>query len=163
MNHQRQPERSQGQRREQESVIKRKIEELLRDKTWATVDKAQLVQVASDCGKALAGSTGREGTTGVGVTQVRNIYDEFVRIRTQRQRTDGDLRGHLQLLKPRIAYAAGREKRLRDFADGLTAAIDGACETSDDREFEKSVDGLLEFVEAMVQYMSYHKAFTGGG
>jgi len=140
------------------------VEEMLpaTQPSWSTLDKRCLVAAAQQIGRQLAGFTG--GTTDIGTSQVRNIYQEFVRIRMLRERdcADRETLDSLELVKPRIAYAAGRvgKPQFKDFSEALTLAIDRVLAESPETS-SKALDSLLEFVEAVVQYMTYYKKFQG--
>jgi CRISPR-associated protein Csm2 len=151
-----------GQQPVRASEMKARVEEMLRGSSWSRLDKQKLVDVAKSCGFDLSKRVG--GNSDVGTTQIRDIYDEFVRIRLNMERLsskDDEIRDALQLIKPRMAYAAGRKRELRPFTEALESAIDSACCVKEGERFEEGVRALLQFVEATVQYMTYYQSFRG--
>jgi CRISPR-associated protein Csm2 len=105
----------------------------------------ELIDAASRVGEQLARQ--------VKATQLRHVLDETVRIRMEAQRAASDfqkeVRPRVVLLKPRLAYQAGRERSMKPFCDLLSAMID---RVQDERDFE----GLAEFVQAVIAYHRYH-------
>jgi CRISPR-associated protein Csm2 len=75
-------------------------------------------------------------------SQVRNVLDSLQRMNRYDE-------GKLQMLRPRLAYAAGRHKgRVRD----LQAIMDIAIEMTDAGNFQN----LKNLMEAIVAYHRYH-------
>jgi len=99
-----------------------------------------LVETAEDLGEELA----REDLS---KTQVRNIYGLV-----KRMEMGGFDAERFVLLKPRLAYAAARERRVGTLRDALTGAVDAVGD--DERRFRRFVD----FFEAI---LAYHRAQGG--
>lgn len=99
---------------------------------------------------------------GIKTNQVRNIYSAIISIRTKlknknfvNNQLDEDLKTDLILIKPKLAYATGREKKVKPLYDLLSKAID--CSITSKNQV-KSVTNLISLVETIV---AYHKFFGG--
>jgi|YelNatPaOPRAMG01_1025707.scaffolds.fasta_scaffold110659_2 CRISPR-associated protein Csm2 len=81
-------------------------------------------------------------------SQIRNILDEIQRIP---KREDFEkIKNRLHLLRPKLAYAAGRHKgRLKEFSEVVEEAIKNIKETNHFTNFRN-------FIEAIVAYHRYH-------
>jgi CRISPR-associated protein Csm2 len=144
----RQRERSRSERRDGEGLQEaiRHIGSLERLKEWDTAD---LVRRANEIG----GDLSRKMTT----SQIRNFLDEVNRIHAESQGRGAEFdssRGIL--LKPLLAYSAGREtgnKRevLKSFAELFSAAADKVQDASDFKPF-------VDFTRAVV---AYHRFYGG--
>lgn len=111
-------------------------------------EASDLVRRADRIGRELA----RDMTT----SQIRNFLDEVNRLEAEvRQSRDGKFdNSRVVLLKPLLAYAAGREsgsKRevLRRFAELFSAAIEGV-------ETREDFQNFYRFTQAVVAYHRYH-------
>ncbi|MEK7990282.1 MAG: type III-A CRISPR-associated protein Csm2 [Thiotrichaceae bacterium] len=108
---------------------------------------AKLVTCASDFGDYLA------NTKKVTTTQIRNAYGSMKKLEMagwNEQTAQG-----LLLLKPRLAYAAGRHKGgVKDLQEVISQAIDFVINTEDKKSFER----FCQFFEAIV---AYHKCHGG--
>lgn len=83
-------------------------------------------------------------------SQIRNILDTI-------QRMPGYQESELQLLRPKLAYVAGKEKKTSDRGQKirhLQSILDKAIQQTNDKNF----DMFVNFFEAIV---AYHK-FNGG-
>ncbi len=77
-------------------------------------------------------------------SQIRNVFDEIQKMKTFDE-------NKLQLLRPKLAYAAGRHGgRVKDFQKLLDAAIE--------KTNNKNFDFFKNFVEAI---LAYHRYFGG--
>lgn len=92
--------------------------------------------------------------------QLRNIYATIDRMRTIYQRDKDftqELEDRLYLLKPQLAYAAGRQKSVNStlfpFMERLIAGIEGAEKAEDRRIALRNFFALIESV------VGYHKYF----
>lgn len=118
------------------------------DNISATAAK-DLVQTASDMAFQFT-------KDGLKTNQVRNFYAAIVKMRAEFKRegtyTDG-LRSQLIMLKPKLAYAAGRQRSVRDnFYPFMKAEID---KVRDD-------DSLAKFFMTVESVVAYHKFFGDG-
>ncbi len=107
-------------------------------------DANALVQVAERLGQDFA--------NGLSTSQIRNVFGEVKRL--QMKGFNEQTARELILLKPKLAYQAGRHDRTKvpQLANILSKAIDRVG--SDQRRFENFVD----FFEAI---LAYHKAYGG--
>ena len=90
--------------------------------------------------------------------QIRNFYSGITRMRTEYV-TSGfseKVKNQLVLLKPKLAYAAGRQLAVKTtFYPKMTAAVDGVLNASDK---DKAIEKFFMYVESIV---AYHKFFGG--
>ncbi len=113
-------------------------------KEWEAAD---LVSRADQVG----GELSRKMTT----SKIRNFLDEVNRINAEVKGREDDFdNSRVTMLKPQLAYAAGREKGderavLTEFAELYFAAI-GKVE--DARDFKK----FMDFTQAVVAYHRFH-------
>lgn len=106
-------------------------------------DMQELNSYAEELGKYFA--RGREALT---TSQIRNVLDEI-----QRMAEKGFNANRLQLLRPRLAYTAGRlaHKHKRTIMD-FQKLVDVAIQMTDEKNFLN----FKYFVEAIVAYHRYH-------
>jgi CRISPR-associated protein Csm2 len=91
--------------------------------------------------------------------QLRNFYTAIVRMRIEFQNSrDGNyesVKRNLILLKPKLAYAAGRDRRnLLPFKDFMTNVIDKAVTS---RDLKVAFDNFFALTEAII---AYHKFYS---
>jgi CRISPR-associated protein Csm2 len=90
--------------------------------------------------------------------QIRNFYSGITRMRTDFTQ-DGDFKKvekSLVMLKPKLAYAAGRQSAVRaNFYPFMKSAIDGVLQSSN------KIDALDKFFLLVESVVAYHK-FHGG-
>jgi len=104
----------------------------------------------------LANEMGRKYAQNVKTAQVRNVFAHINRMRTRmrRDRNIGpDMRRDLVMLKPRLAYAGGRQKEVRPMSDDLRQAVDAVLKS---QNFEKALRNFFDLVEGIVAYHKYH-------
>lgn len=89
-------------------------------------------------------------------SQIRNFLDEVNRIDAETRGRDSSFDvSRVILLKPQLAYSAGREtnkekqKTLKSFAELFSAAIDNIHDRDDFKRF-------VDFTQAVVAYHRYH-------
>ena len=105
--------------------------------------------------------------------QLRNIYSAIEKIRTQYQRSHNrvlnsdslsffeELEMQLILIKPKLAYAAGRQKSVRDHLyPFLENAIDATLEAEGPEGKQKAFKNFFALIESVV---GYHKYFENTG
>jgi CRISPR type III-A-associated protein Csm2 len=106
------------------------------------------------------------GSGSIGNNQVRAILDEFIRVRTLTQTAGyAGVDERLQLIRPRLAYAASRTAQSRErttfasFVEYIDKAIVAAVHSGPDPDAkERGVDNLFALIEAVVAYMSYARS-----
>ncbi len=94
---------------------------------------------------------------GLKTNQIRNFYSAIVKMRAEFSRNNNqftdELAADLAMLKPKLAYAAGRQRAVRDnFYPFMKSAIDGVIDS-------KSMHKFFMLVESIV---AYHKFFGDG-
>jgi CRISPR-associated protein Csm2 len=106
-------------------------------------EAADLVSRADGIGRELKNA-------GVTTSQIRNFLDEVNRIEAEgRMAREAFDASRVVFLKVQLAYAAGREQKLKDFARLFSAAVDKVSSRED-------FDRLARFTEAVVAYHRFH-------
>ncbi len=100
---------------------------------------------------------------GIKTNQIRNFFSHINTIQMKykkKKQYHEDIDKDLILLKPKLAYAAGRQKQgsseqdiYKLFTKLLSKAIDGV---RDSKEKDKAIENYFAFVEAIVAYHKYH-------
>ncbi|MEO0808065.1 MAG: type III-A CRISPR-associated protein Csm2, partial [Cyanobacteria bacterium J06643_4] len=91
--------------------------------------------------------------------QIRKFLDAINRVKAQlvetapedSQSLPADVEDEIVLLKPKLAYAAARQKAALPLSEVMSAAID---KTQDFKDFDR----LVQFIESII---AYHKAEGG--
>ena len=105
-------------------------------------------------GEALGKELAKEITT----NQIRNIYGavQHIRVRASRPYSDPeDINRRLIFLKPKLAYASGRQNKLRSLRNVLVQAIDSVVQSKNPERARENFFILMESVVA------YHKFYGG--
>jgi CRISPR-associated protein Csm2 len=145
-------------RKEFEENYAKQIKEL------GTIPIERLVDIAKTVGKRL-GNPRDENSRGINLkmNQIRKFLDALRRLEIhvnelKRNEDSGmpasdwnEIRYQLTLLRPKLAYAAGRKEEVKPLMAVLEPAIKAAAESP--REL---FDRLLRFVEAIVAYHRYY-------
>ena len=100
-------------------------------------DSKKLVDHAEELGELL-GKENREGGTGMTTSQIRNIFSEVKKMEFDKYK--------IELLRPKLAYTAGRHREVLPLQEVLDKAIK---EIDDD---EGKFDRFKDFFEAIVAY-----------
>ncbi len=108
----------------------------------------ELINIAQKLGQHLK-------TTGLKTTQIRRFLDGIRRLDMQFNKGKGNkekgfLPDQVMLLKPKLAYAAGRNREVEPLMDIVEPAITAGSKSYDD--FKK----LLSLMEAIVAYHKYY-------
>jgi CRISPR-associated protein Csm2 len=119
----------------------------------ATMSPAELVRRAEEIAVQLTRDRLKTG-------QIRNFYSSIIQMRTQlalkEDEVTDELKRDLTMLKPKIAYAAGRQTAVRaTFYPFVKGALDG---------IEKSnynVKGIKNFFQLIESIIAYHKFYGG--
>lgn len=83
-------------------------------------------------------------------TQLRRIFDSVRRVELDFKREERFSRDDVLLLKPRLAYAAARQEKLRPIFTWLDKAID---RVQDESDFQR----LVQFIEAVLAYYKFER------
>lgn len=91
----------------------------------------------------------------VKTSQLRAFYSAVNRIRVQSQQANdfSPLERRLILLKPKLAYAAGRHKTLESFQSFMVQAIDGVVNSNAKKQ---ALTNFFDLLEAVVAYHKFH-------
>ncbi len=104
---------------------------------------------------------GKELARNIKANQIRNIYGavQHIRVRASRPQPDTeDINRRLIFLKPKLAYASGRQNNLRGLRDVLVEAIDSVVRSEDPQKAQKARDNFFILMESIV---AYHKFYGG--
>lgn len=94
----------------------------------------------------------------VKMAQLRNFYSSIVSIRIKLKSAGtvtGQIERELILLKPKLAYSAGRQLRLKPFYELIKKGID-ATSVNDEKKKVEAVDNLISITEAIVAYHRFY-------
>jgi CRISPR-associated protein Csm2 len=105
----------------------------------------------------IATKKGKEFKT-IKTNQIRNFFSAILSIKNQVQLAGKDfnysqIETELLLLKPKLAYAAGRQSVVRPYKEFMDAAIE-AVEISQNKE--KALLNFFNLIESVVAYHKYH-------
>jgi CRISPR-associated protein Csm2 len=93
---------------------------------------------------------------GVKTNQIRNFYSSIAKMRTDYSQ-DKDYEGiriELVMLKPKLAYAAGRQMAVKkNFQPFMTKAINGVIEAEDKND---ALDKFFALIESIVAYHKFY-------
>lgn len=88
--------------------------------------------------------------------QIRNIYSSIDRMRSTFQRDRGfseRLADELWLIKPKLAYAAGRQRAVNDNLFPFMEEVINAVDKAEDKE--KAMQNFFSLLESVVGYHKY--------
>lgn len=103
---------------------------------------------------------GKKLAKGVKTNQIRNLYGavQHIRVRASRPQPDTeDINRRLIFLKPKLAYASGRQSALKPLRNLLVQAIDSVVK-KDNPNPEKARENFFFLMESIV---AYHKFYGG--
>jgi len=89
-------------------------------------------------------------------SQLRNVFSDINRIRMEwkfGELEEDRLPKELLLLKPKLAYAAGRHANVKELKNELEKAIDAVVKSSN---IKAAADNFFRFVESVVAYHKYY-------
>lgn len=107
-----------------------------------------MIKYAEELGERFAKS--------VKTSQLRNVFSDINRIRMEWRFgniEEDRLPKELLLLKPKLAYAAGRQKSVRGLKNELEKAIDAVANSPNKKD---AGNNFFRFVEAIVAYHKYY-------
>lgn len=115
----------------------------------------RIVKIADEVGSFLVNGkyadNKSEGSMGIKVSQIRRFLDAVRRIEAGLKKGDFEqIKGSIILLRPKLAYAAGREKKIKPLMNVLDPAIKSGAESREN--FEK----LLRLIEGIIAYHRYY-------
>lgn len=105
----------------------------------------------------LAKEKGEEYRTNVTTNQVRNFFSAVnsVRQMVKAKKAEEEIRREVILLQPKLAYAGGKKKEVKPFAEFMIKVV---MSTVHSAKREDAIKNFLTFVEAFV---AYHKFYGG--
>ena len=106
-----------------------------------------LVDAAEELGESLK-------KHGLKTSQIRKVYGAVKKIQVSEVFRQNDL----IMLKPKLAYAAARNKAVTDLKDALTQAIDKVIDEVGEEKKKFKFKNFVDFFEAT---LAYHKAAGG--
>ena len=109
-----------------------------------------LIEEAKNKGKAFAEKE-------IKTNQIRNFFGAVVLIKndmlSMNEFNFSMIEPKLVLLKPKLAYAAGRQKKVESFKTFMDDAIDAVLKANDK---EKAVKNFFNLIESVVAYHKYY-------
>ena len=93
---------------------------------------------------------------GIKTNQVRNIFSTVIALRTKLKSDNEwseEIHNDLVLIKPKLAYAAGRQRNVRPLYDLLSQGITA---TVNSKEKVKGLENFIQLVESIVAYHKFH-------
>ncbi len=119
----------------------------------STIMPEDIDSIAENYGRQLA-----DKFNGIKTNQVRNIFSGVQALRTklaEQKEWTNEIHNDLVLLKPKLAYAAGRQKNVKKLYDLLSKGINA---TTNSTKKEEALKNFILLVEAIV---AYHKFYGG--
>ena len=109
-----------------------------------------LVNAAEKLGESLKNQ-------GLKTSQIRKVYGAVKKIQVSEELRQNDL----IMLKPKLAYAAARNRAVTDLKDALTQAIDKVIDKVGDDKKDSKKKKFKNFVDFFEATLAYHKAAGG--
>ncbi len=122
--------------------IKQKLE-AFKTQGLSKIPAEELISIAEEMGQHLK-------NRGLKTTQIRRFLDGARKLDVQFNKGKNFVSDNILLLKPKLAYAAGRNQEVRPLMDVLEPAITAGGKTYED--FKR----LLSLIEAIVAYHKYY-------
>ena len=116
---------------------------------FSTVEPEQLDRDGEKWGKELKDA-------GIKTNQIRNLYSaiQHIRERTNRPQPDtDDINRRLIFLKPKLAYASGRQNKLKPLRAFLVQAINSVVKSKNPA---KARENFFILMESIVAYHKFH-------
>ncbi|PIP54976.1 MAG: type III-A CRISPR-associated protein Csm2 [Bacteroidetes bacterium CG23_combo_of_CG06-09_8_20_14_all_32_9] len=94
---------------------------------------------------------------GIKTNQIRNFFSAIVSIKndmlSMNEFNFSMIETKLILLKPKLAYAAGRQKKVESFKTFMDDAIDAVLKANDK---EKALKNFFNLIESIIAYHKYY-------
>lgn len=102
----------------------------------------------------IANEKGREFKS-IHTNQLRNVFSAVNGIKTKfiNRKSLEEIKDDLILLKPKLAYAKGRQPKIEPFQRFMFEAIDSVANS---KNFERALTNFFALVEAIVAYHKYY-------
>ncbi|MBW7888625.1 MAG: type III-A CRISPR-associated protein Csm2 [Bacteroidetes bacterium] len=125
---------------------------------FGKITPEELNQLANEKGKAFNNSRDRnKRSNNVSSSQLRNFFSAVSSIKQMSKAKKGEeiLKRELILLKPKLAYAAGRDKNnIKEYSLFMIDVID---KTVSSGNFHAAIENFFAFMEAVI---AYHKFYS---
>ena len=95
---------------------------------------------------------------GIKTNQVRNIFATVQSLRTKlktMKKWNAELHQELVLIKPKLAYAAGRQKNVKPLYELLSKGIQITVNSPEETK-TKALENFIQLVESIVAYHKFH-------
>ncbi len=129
-----------------------KVRTSLEDLSRANADR--IIEIAEEVGRFLGRRT-KENPEGIDlkVNQIRRFLDAARRIQSDiKAKSFEEVKDSIVLLRPKLAYAAGRDNKVRHLMNVLDPAIKSGATSKD------NFDKLLRLIEGII---AYHRFYGG--
>ena len=133
-----------------DEVVSRVVSHIAALNSFDKYEAAQMVKDAEEIASVISDDLKN--------SQMRRIYGMVKQLESERRAAgkhedrDHNTRDALELLRPRLAYAAGRNFGVAPLRAILGAAIDAVNRQQDAERFDKSFRRFIDFFEAIVAY-----------
>jgi len=117
------------------------------------LDKASAQEINSYCDKK-----GKEFAINIKTNQIRNVFSKITSIRNNysiKREVNEKIERDLILLKPLLAYSAGRKAEVKNFQQEMNKVIDAVINSTD-----KNL-ALQNFFAIVEGFVAYHKFYGG--
>ena len=121
-------------------------------------DVTDIGTVTAEDINSIGNAQGKAFSRDVKTSQLRTFYSAVnsIRVQSQQERDFSYIERNLILLKPKLAYAAGRHPRqLKAFQSFMVQAIDGVVNSRNPK------DALTNFFDLLEAVVAYHKFYGG--
>lgn len=115
-----------------------------------------LAELTPEMLDTIANERGKDFAQDVKTNQIRNVFSHIneMRMNYRKEKSYSAVERDLILLKPKLAYAKGRQPRaLGDFQKFMFEAVDAVSGASDK---QKALENFFALVEAVVAYHKFH-------
>jgi len=116
------------------------------------LDQAKAKDINSYCD-----SQGQSFAKNIKTNQIRNVFSRITSLRNSyksKKKYDEELERALILLKPQLAYAAGRNRDVLDFKNEMNKVIDSVIVSTNK---ELAIENFFAVIEGFV---AYHKFYS---
>lgn len=117
----------------------------------ATILPKEIVEIAEAKGKEF---------NLIKTNQIRNFYNSIVEMKQDMKNNaaDAEVYSKLILLKPKLAYAAGRQTPVKGLYWFVEAAVNGIESPNEENSetFKKSMKNFFDLIESLVAYHKFH-------
>ncbi|GJQ64189.1 MAG: type III-A CRISPR-associated protein Csm2 [Melioribacteraceae bacterium] len=127
------------------------LKDLNSQNDMAKLTPEEIDSISENFGRSLA-----DRRDGIKTNQVRNIFATVQSLRTKlktMKKWNDELHQELVLIKPKLAYAAGRQRNVKPLYELLSKGIQITVNSS---EQTKALENFIQLVESIVAYHKFH-------